>query len=353
MKYAVLVGKGLANGTPNGWKNMGDYIQSLAGAQFLPQIDEYIDRENPNIIGEDVKMIMNAWYMWNPEKFPSCKRIIPLPVSIHISPMIQDRLFAQSNILEWFKKNEPIGCRDKGTVELLTSKGIVSYFSGCLTLTLGKKYKYDGIHTGLVFVDPYLPRIRGKELSILDYCKVFLFCFCHLKTYIKLQKKFNNSCCQKKLKILKRMLYTAIFMKTYNKIFSLKELLNAEYITHIIKVGDGTQYQTEEEKMILAEQLVKKYASSKLVVTGRIHCALPCLGIETPVIFTVGYSLEEGSPSSSAGRFGGLMYFFNVLRIAKIHIQKDFDFPVTNKDLYKKYALELEKKCEEFIQGDS
>ena len=80
--------------------------------------------------------------------------------------------------------------------------------------------------------------------------------------------------------------------------------------------------------MAYAEQLIKKYAASKLVVTSRIHCALPCLGIETPVIFTVGHALEEGADASSAGRFGGLIDFFYVARISKTDIQKDFKINV-------------------------
>ena len=183
MNYSVLVGRTLRNGGTNGWKNIGDYIQSLAGAQYLPRIDEYYDRDDPEIEGEITKMIMNAWYMWNPEKFPVFERIIPLPISMHISPMISDILFKNEKVINWFKKYEPIGCRDIGTTELLKSNGIRSYFSGCLTLTLGRKYKFEGERKKLIFVDPYLSSIR-KELNVFDFIKSLLFGICHLKTLL-------------------------------------------------------------------------------------------------------------------------------------------------------------------------
>ncbi|MHB9292886.1 hypothetical protein Holit_01999 [Hollandina sp. SP2] len=41
--------------------------------------------------------------------------------------------------IKYLKKHEPIGCRDYGTVKLLGKYGINAYFSGCLTLTLGRK----------------------------------------------------------------------------------------------------------------------------------------------------------------------------------------------------------------------
>lgn len=351
MKYALLVSRTLGTGFVSGWKNIGDYIQSLAAAQYLPQIDEYFDKTADDNGTEAIKMIMNAWYIWNPEKFPVSKRIIPLPISMHISPVCAEKLLSLQKVLDWFKKNEPIGCRDKNTEQLLKSKGIKSYFSGCLTLTLGKKYKYRGERKGLVFVDPYLSGIRN-ELSFLDCVKVFLFSFAHIKTLFVVQKKFRHHVCLNRFNWPKKLIYSAIFIKTYGNLFSLEELANADYATHMVKVGDGTDLQTEEEKMKYAGMLVKKYASAKLVVTGRIHCALPCIGVETPVVFTVGHTLEEGSDASSAGRFGGLIDFLNVSHVKKLKISSDFEFPVKNKDCFRPYAEELNRRCTEFISND-
>ena len=39
------------------------------------------------------------------------------------------------------------------------------------------------------------------------------------------------------------------------------------------------------ERFKIAKNLIYKYAKAKLVITSRIHCALPCLALNTPFIF--------------------------------------------------------------------
>lgn len=353
MKYALLVSRTLGNGTDSGGKNIGDYIQSLAAAQYLPHIDEYYDKGGTDSGMQIAKMIMNAWYIWNPERFPTSRRIIPLPVSMHISPLIADRLFSIQEVVQWFKKHEPIGCRDKDTEKLLKSYGINAYFSGCLTLTLGKKYKTTEERKGLVFVDPYLAH-AFKELNFFDWLALLFFGLQHLKSWMKITRKIRHTYCVSGSGFFRRAFYAASVIKTYDTLFPVKELAAAEYVTHHVKVGDGTELRSEEEKMAYAEFLVKKYAASKTVVTSRIHCALPCLAVETPVLFTIGSAIDEKSPASSAGRFGGLLDLFHVARIEKLKVANCPELPLRkNKDDYKKLASELQKKCESFIEGES
>ena len=126
------------------------------------------------------------------------------------------------------------------------------------------------------------------------------------------------------------------------------------YITHIVQVGEGTELETEESKVLYAESLVKKYASSELVVTSRIHCALPCLGIETPVIFTLGDAIETKSPLESDGRFDGLLNLFNVIKVHKFSVlPSQIQFPITNKNDYKNFQKKLEEICESFFISDT
>lgn len=140
MKYGLYVAKPFSDE-----KNIGDYIQSLAAMQFVPRVDEFYNREEPDHGGEEIKMIMNAWYMWKPECFPPSQRVKALPVSMHLSPLVREKLLASPIAKQWFKDHEPIGCRDKGTEEFLQTNGIRAYFSGCLTLTLGEKYHGTGL----------------------------------------------------------------------------------------------------------------------------------------------------------------------------------------------------------------
>lgn len=348
MKYALLVSRTLGNGTSSGIKNIGDYIQSLAAMQYLPRIDEYYDKTDTDFEGQTVKMIMNGWYIWKPELFPVSKRVVPLPVSMHISPMIAGKLFKMQEVVQWFKEHEPIGCRDKETELMMKSNGIDAYFSGCLTLTLGKKYKLQAERQGLVFVDPYLSRIF-KELNILDCFGLLLSGIANFNSWMKISRKIKHTYCISGASFFRRAFYAAVVIRTYGQLFSVEELADAEYITHHVKVGYGTELCSEDEKLTYAESLVKKYAVSKLVVTSRIHCALPCLAVETPVLFTVGGMIDENSPTSSAGRFGGLIELFHTARIKKTKIADCPKIPISNKDDYRKFAVDLQKQCESFI----
>jgi len=65
-----------------------------------------------------------------------------------------------------------------------------------------------------------------------------------------------------------------------------------------------------EEKLKRANEMLDLYASAKLVVTSRIHCALPCLALGTPVIFfDFGYVRKI-----NRGRFEGVLDLMNTVR---------------------------------------
>lgn len=77
--------------------------------------------------------------MHYPENWPPSKQIIPLFVALHINSNFKEQLLSAKSI-EYLKKYEPIGCRDYYTMNILRAKGIDAFFSGCMTLTLGRCY---------------------------------------------------------------------------------------------------------------------------------------------------------------------------------------------------------------------
>jgi hypothetical protein len=99
---------------------------------------------------------------------------------------------------------------------------------------------------------------------------------------------------------------------------------------------------------------LKRYATAKLVITSRIHCALPCLALGTPVIFINAFDSFVDSC-----RFEGLLNLFNRIdldvRTGKytsnflLHGKIDSNTIVTNSDMYKGLADELKSKCIAFI----
>ena len=117
--------------------NLGDDIQSLAALQFLPRVDYVIHREYMvkymNMIRneEEVKVIVNGWFMHLPRNWYIAENVKPLFISFHYT-----HRELPPHIKKDLKSHEPIGARDLYTQKLLSREGIRSYFSGCLTLTL-------------------------------------------------------------------------------------------------------------------------------------------------------------------------------------------------------------------------
>lgn len=322
--------------------NIGDYIQSLAAAQFFrDEIDIYLNRERLNeYSGEKVKLIMNGWFVHEPQNWPPSKDIVPLFVSFHINSVARNELL-KSDSIKYLKKWQPIGCRDKETVRLLTEKGVDSYFSGCLTLTLGESYKSKEKSDNVYFVDPYF-EYQKDMLSILVY---FLVLLKNCRTICKISTLlFKN-------KKLKSLIKTVAFYKDYIRIFDSNLLENANYVNHEIK---DSNFTSDKEKFNFAEQLLVNYSQARFVVTSRIHCALPCLGMGTPVMYIENVNQSE----TSFCRLDGLRDFFNIIYYDRGRMHSlftapakkiGFDFPFINKSDYVEYKERLIQTCHDFV----
>ena len=323
--------------------NIGDYIQSLAGAQYFDNNDLiYINREHLNEYNsDDIKLIMNGWFMHQPQNWPPSPRIHPLFISFHMNSLAKEEMMNEESI-DYFKKHEPIGCRDYDTASLLKSKGVHAYFSGCLTLTLGKSYKNtltERKRKGIYFVDVHhVPR------------KNFL---CTLNMMVLLFKKYNLiSKLSKKnrgTKSIRNLLSFSFFYASYRKMFSDDVLANAEYIQH--EVPDS--FNSDEQKFEYSRSLLKKYSEAKYVVTSRIHCALPCLGMGTPVLYVENINQAE----SSYCRLNGLRELFNIINYDKGNLASEFiktkitsDSTFKNKEVYNELYKKLSTTVEEFTK---
>ena len=96
--------------------------------------------------------------------------------------------------------------------------------------------------------------------------------------------------------------------------------------------------------MFQAENFLTIYENASCVITDRLHCALPCLALNTPVLFidTAQYGLE---------RLGGLT---DLVRKATFEDYKndysifDVEKPPKNPDDYLKLRKDLIKRTKEF-----
>lgn len=121
------------------------------------------------------------------------------------------------------RRSSPVGCRDLATLRLLRSSGVDGYFSACLTLT-----------------------------------------FCPVQTHRRTNRIYVVDCPPRILRLVPRWITQ-----------------QAESLTHVWR---GRPYRTQA-RFQAAQELLDRYATAAMVVTGRLHCALPCAAFGTPCVF--------------------------------------------------------------------
>lgn len=266
--------------------NLGDEIQSIAASYFLPNIDCFIDREGiadiKVFVGEKIKLIMNGWYMHDWKQWPPAKNIDPLLVSVNLSnEKFERNIFSASN-REYLIEHGPVGARDLHTLRLFQDHNIPAYFSGCLTLTLPK----------------------DRNIKKQDY----ILCIDIEKAIVERIKKNTN-----------------------RKVFEFSSTFKHQFFN-------------SDEKFKYALGLLKAYQSAAGVITSRLHAAMPCLALETPVLLVRDFEKKDG-------RFDGLG---DLVRKAdnKFYMNNLDFFDVNNltenSNDYLVYRKALIEKCEAF-----
>ena len=327
------------------WTNIGDYIQALAASQYLPSIDGFVNREElSQYDGEECVVIMNGWFMHIPNNWPPSKKIRPIFLSFHINKEASEKMLANHGVT-YLKENGPIGCRDRYTLSLLCQSGIESWFTGCLTLTLGNKYTSVEKKEKVFFVDPCIPTSQDRidRLVVLLRNPILVY---------KTSKKISNLL--NRISFRNRLSISSQFIRLYSKMFTKDCLGNAVFITHVSSRYD---VWSNEKKLYEAEKLIRLYSRAKFIVTSRLHCALPCLGLQTPVYFTQRVSCNEESDC----RFDGITELFNKITVSSNNITSDFDYKgklsetniVANKTNWEPLAKALSTKCTQLISSIS
>jgi hypothetical protein len=264
---------------PRRLSNLGDYIQSLAARQFLPRVDQLISRERLGAYqGEATKLIMNGWYAHSAEYWPPSSAIKPLFTSFHLNSGRREALLTPDAIA-YLRSWQPIGCRDHFTAETLQQCGVDAYFSGCLTLTLGSYRQEEAMRDEVLFVDVPLGLFKRPEA-------------------LRAERSVRRAAASAK----------SPHEKLFFDCFDSGLIAKAKVITH-----KPTPLQNNPHSAFLcAEALLHRYARARAVVTTRIHCALPCLAMGTPVVF-VNLSQKE----TKTCRFGGLLELLNYISISQ------------------------------------
>jgi hypothetical protein len=280
--------------------NIGDDIQAIAAKRFLPDNAIPIDREYINTINSPfkIKTIVNGWFMHEksssgeyflsplPEKsWPPAPSIEPFFISIHLTGSFQPTVFSEENI-EYLKAHAPIGARDFYTLEALQQKGIPSYFSGCLTLTL------ENMHTE-----------RNDIIYLVDLDDASV-------GYIK--SKVSSP----------------VVVITHGKplLMSLSAYHRLQYANYILDL----------------------YRKAKCVVTTRLHTALPCLAFKTPVLMVDKHDL--GNKDSRFWGLTDHTRSCSARELCEGLVDYDFDHPPENPTTYLPIRENLIKIMTEWAQ---
>lgn len=235
--------------------NLGNEVQSIAARQFLPKIDFYIDHEELNLFKnpEKVKMIMNGWYFDCLKSWPPSSDIEPLLISMHFNTSFNDAkgVISTPESRDFFSSHGPVGCRDISTLNLLKELDIDAYYSGDLTLTLNGKNN------------------KNEEKYIVV--------------------NFNDS--ENIINFLKTKTDLPIYDIQHGSIWSFEQkYLDKRPISYRL-----TSFYGSEEKFFIAENFLRIYENAFCTITDKVHCALPCLALKTPVLFfnTASYQPER------------------------------------------------------------
>ncbi len=295
--------------------NIGDYIQSLAAMGFYPHTDGYIDRDSCQTepISENTKIIANGWYFLDDDHHLFNEKFNPLFVAFHINNIHQSQ--RHRKVLSYLKEKSmisPIGCRDYSTLSYLRDNHINSYFSSCLTTTLDRNsFTSDTLRSGIIECDlPFNTSTNIFPLNRFLATKIIKY---------KLEKILKNT--------------------TYHNL-DTSEITST---THKIPLTT-----THLQRFSYAKNLLRTYASAKLVITSRIHCALPCLALGTPVILIAEYDKL---------RYQGLSdllnhIFIDKFEIKEISIATDNSGNIINPETYKPFAEQLKLTCKNFISNN-
>ncbi len=273
MKYGIIMFKNT--------KNLGDDIQTYAQMKYLPRIDYVIEREKldcftPNKT-EDVFAIISGWFIHNQTSFPISPFINPLYISCHFTDYLKGKkpLYMDDDFFKSIKKFEPIGLRDNLCKKYLDENNIKNYFSGCLTLT----------------IDP-----------------------------IKNVKKRNQIC----------------LVDVDNRVEYKMKDLDIPYILTSHDINNNINEKLSfEERMENVKSQLRLYQESKLVITSRLHVALPCLAIGANVLL-----IYDENNIDVKNRLGSYLDLLNYTSVEDFIKNPNFDYKNSKKYLKLRKGLE-------------
>lgn len=225
--------------------NLGDDLQSLAVALHLPFVDRLVlrDRLASLRLDEPHVVCMNSWFT----------RQFVRPPSDAIEPIFHGFCVGRREITyglwpRYLRRFQPIGCRDTGSVARLARRGIAADWAGCLTHAMGSR------------LEPVSAEAR-RGVYLVDLPEE-----------------------------AERFVPQAILDRAERLTHQIPEDIRLDPIARLARVA----------------AIMDKLRHAELVLTRRLHVALPCVGFRTPVVTFV----EDERPNRH--RFSGFDGFLTI-----------------------------------------
>ncbi len=278
--------------------NLGDDIQAYAVERLLPRFDRLVDRENMNTDGHfdnrPTATVMAAWFMGRKWQWPPANCLRPLFTSFHYTDFEGYPLtYLRSSFeyiagpgAEYLKAWGPVGCRDLFTMEQLQARGIDAYFSGCVTLTLPQQPVTADAKKYVCVVD-VTPAVEEKIRGIYELSG-----------------------------------------------------LEVRTLTHVNTPSDDTPFST---RMQAVEALLTAYQNAYCVITNRLHVALPCLAMGTPVVLVC-----DNMHPSRFRPYSDWLIHMSSAEFLEADVADMLLNPKPNSDAYLPYREALIKQIREF-----
>jgi hypothetical protein len=181
---------------------------------------------------------------------------------------------------EHFRQHAPIGCRDLATYVKIRRAGIPGYIAYCSTLTFPR---YNGPRQGTIIVDVHRDARAQLPSSLRD---------------------------------------------------------GSQRLSHEI-IDPEILYGSVATRHDFIQHRLEQYRTAELVITGRLHCALPCIAMGTPVV------LIHQTPGSA--RFSGyedIIPIHAIDRVSEINWDR---IPMPSADLIAKIAEEHKQRYRQRI----
>jgi len=224
--------------------NLGDDLQAIATSLALPHVDRLIDRETlaDATFEAPHAVIMQSWFTRQWFRAPSAS-IDPIYFGFCVGkPQMKRGLWPRH-----LRAHAPIGARDRETMNRLAGMGVESFWSGCLTLRIGS----------------HLEPVRNEEREGVYFVDL------HPDA--------------------ERFVPEALRERAIRISNEVPPALMADPLARMARVA----------------ALNDRLRRAELVVTRRLHTALPCVGFHTPVALVISATAHD----SNINRFAGFEDF--------------------------------------------